>query len=129
MATVTLLSAGVFFFQQKPIDALWILFGVSLVNSGAFLLATVTHIEALKHLPTHTVYTIIRLNVVVIVILSILIFNDQLGAIQLVGILFAVGAMVLLTRQVQGDTVVSLKIRKGFVLSLIAVLAGAAASN
>jgi drug/metabolite transporter (DMT)-like permease len=128
MATVTFLSAGVYFFQQKPVDAPWILFGVSLVNSGAFLLATVAHIEALKYLPTHTVYTIIRLNVVVIVILSILIFQDKLGGIQVVGILFAVGAMMILTREVQRENVVSSKSRKGFVLALIALVAGAAAS-
>lgn len=128
MSTVTFLSAVIFFFQQKPIDAPWILLGVSFINSAAFLLATVTHIEALKYLPTHTVYTIIRLNVVVVVILSMLIFHDQLGWIQAVGILLAMGAMVLLTQEVRENKVVASNRKKGFVLALMSLVAGAAAA-
>lgn len=128
MATVTLLSTVVFFFQETSHSDLSKLFWISLINSGAFLIGTVTHIEALKYLPTHTVYTIIRLNVVVIVVLSILIFQDQLGWMQGLGILFAVGAMVLLTREARGEAVISPKSQKGIFFALISLGAGAAAA-
>ncbi len=128
MATVTLISGGFFLFQGAQVKAPGNLFFVSLVNSGAFLLATVTHIEALKYLSAHTVYTIIRLNVVVVVLLSMLIFQDRLEWLQGVGVCFAVGAMVVLSREVQHERGVPSKSRKGFFLALVALMAGAAAA-
>ena len=51
MGTVTLVSTGVFLFRGAPVPDGAYLLATGLVNSLAFLLATVTHMEALKRLP------------------------------------------------------------------------------
>ena len=71
MATVALLSSVLFFFRNESVPNITFTFIIGILNSGAFLVATMTHIEALKRPPSSVVYSIIRLNVVVVVLFSI----------------------------------------------------------
>ena len=94
MTTVTLLSAGLYFAQQRQEQQLIGLLVVSFVNSAAFLLATVAHIEALKYVSANITYTIIQLNVVVVVIFSMVYFKDRITTAQGIGLLLGVFAMI-----------------------------------
>ena len=62
---------GSVFFRNESVPNITFTFIIGMLNSGAFLVATMTHIEALKRLPSSVVYSIIRLNVVVVVLFSI----------------------------------------------------------
>jgi drug/metabolite transporter (DMT)-like permease len=128
MATVTLLSAGTYFFQQHHESNVGFLFVVAFINSVAFLVATVSHIEALKYIPANIAYSIIRLNVVVVAVFSILYFKEQISLHQGLGLIVAIVAMILLTTQMGTDTTKGKQHRRGTVFILLALLGGATAS-
>ncbi|SDU58645.1 DMT family transporter [Desulfobacula phenolica] len=128
MATVTLLSTGVYFFQQHhELNIIWLM-TMSLINSASFLVATVSHIEALKYIPANIAYSIIRLNVVVVAGFSIFYFKEQISLFQGLGLLVAVAAMIVLTTQMREDTTKTKQGRRGAVFILLALLCGATAS-
>ncbi|RQW83414.1 MAG: DMT family transporter [Geobacter sp.] len=128
MATVTVISAAVFFFRNASIPDLSFLLLVGLANSLAFLLATVTHIEALKKLPARIAYPLIRLDAVLVVVISFLFFHEQVVGRQQIGIALALAAVLLIARErVAGGEVVH-KSAKGFLFVAAAILAGAAAA-
>jgi drug/metabolite transporter (DMT)-like permease len=128
MITVTLLSAGLFFIQQRQEHHIPYLVTISLLNSAAFLLATVAHIEALKYVAANIAYAIIRLNVAVVVIFSIFYFNDRITGAQSAGLAFAVFAMMILARQMHQDAGTGERRRRGIWFVCLALLGGAAAS-
>ena len=128
MATVTLLSAGAYFLQQHHEPNIGFLLAVALINSASFLVATVSHIEALKYIPANIAYSIIRLNVVVVAVFSIFYFKERISLLQSVGLLVAVAAMIVLTTQMGTDTTKAKRRRQGAVFIFLALLGGATAS-
>lgn len=128
MATVTLLSAGAYFFQQHHEPNIGFLLAVALINSASFLVATVSHIEALKYIPANIAYSIIRLNVVVVAVFSIFYFKERISLLQSLGLLVAVAAMIVLTTQMGTDKAKAKRRRQGAVFIFLALLGGATAS-
>jgi drug/metabolite transporter (DMT)-like permease len=127
MATVTLLSAGAYFLQQRHEPNIGFLLAVALINSASFLVATVSHIEALKYIPANIAYSIIRLNVLVVAVFSIFYFKERISLLQSVGLLVAVAAMIVLTTQMGTDTTKAKRRRQGAVFIFLALLGGATA--
>ncbi len=127
MATVAILSSILFVALKETVTNLRFLFFIGLVNSGAFLLATVTHIEALKHIPTSIAYPIIRLSAVLVVIFSILFLRDRPSFYQVMGIALAMVVIVLLTRDFVDEGTSYGRRRTGFLCLFIALIAGAVA--
>ncbi len=135
MGTVTLLSALAYFFQQyhfqlKEINVS-VLMIVAIINSVSFLVATVSHIEALKYIPANIAYSIIRLNVVVVAVFSILYFKEHISLHQGLGLVLAIVAMTLLASQMGiSKTTDSAKKnqQRGIVFIILALLGGATAS-
>lgn len=128
MATVTLLSSGAYFFQHHREPNIGFLLAAALINSASFLVATVSHIEALKYVPANIAYSIIRLNVVLVAVFSICYFKEQISLLQTLGLFVAVVAMILLTTQMGTDTTTAKRRRQGAVFVFLALLAGATAS-
>ncbi len=128
MATVTLVSAILYFVSGDPAGNLLLLIVIALCNSLAFLAGTVSHIEALKHLPASIVYPVTRLSLVVVVLFSVGFFKDRLSLYQAGGIGLALAVPVILTRQPGGHDGGDSRSRLGFTLLAVAVLAGAGAS-
>jgi uncharacterized membrane protein len=128
MATVALLSSILFFVLKESVTNIQFLLFIALLNSAAFLVATVAHIEALKNIPASIAYPVIRLNAVIVVIFSILFFKDRLSSYQVIGIVLAMVVIVILTREF-GDKRTSYgKIKIGLVCVSISLLAGSVAS-
>lgn len=96
MSTVAFLSVLVFFVQKGSIPSLGFLVVISLINSGSYFLATITHMEALKHIPGTIGFPLARLNLVPVVLLSVLLFGDELTLRHAVGITLAVVATLFL---------------------------------
>jgi drug/metabolite transporter (DMT)-like permease len=128
MMTVTILSAALFFIQHRPAQNLPYLVTICLLNSVAFLLATVAHIEALKYVAAGIAYTVIQLNVVVVVIFSILYFNDRITGVQSAGLAVAVLAMMILARQMHQEGGSGERWQRGVFFVGLALFGGAAAS-
>lgn len=127
MATVAVLSSVLFLVLEETVTNLRFLLFIGLVNSIAFLLATVTHIEALKNIPASVAYPIIRLSAVFVVIFSILFFKDRPSFYQVVGILLAMVVIVLLTRDFSDETSFYGRRKTGFLCIFVALIAGAVA--
>ena len=127
MATVAILSSILFVVLEESVANLRFLLFIALLNSAAFLLATVTHIEALKNIPAGIAYPIIRLGAVLVVIFSILFFKDRPSLYQIIGIALAMVVIVVLTRDFADEATSYGRRRTGFVCVFIALIAGAVA--
>lgn len=128
MATVTLISVTFLLVMREPVldhKLLWI---TALWNSAAFVLGTVTHIEALKNIPSSVAYPVIRLNMVPVILFSIFYFNDRLSFYQIAGIGIAAVVVVLLTREVEQAKGVYGNVKKGLLLVFLSLVFGAMAS-
>jgi drug/metabolite transporter (DMT)-like permease len=128
MATVTILSSALFFILKQPVANMGYLFLIASVNSGSFVIGTLTHMEALKHLTPSTVYPIIRLNAVIVIVFSIFFFHDQLSLYQGIGIVLAMAVIYILTSRVEDQKPSRGSTRRGLVLVFVSLLSGAIAS-
>jgi drug/metabolite transporter (DMT)-like permease len=127
MATVAILSSILFLVLDESVTSIRFLLFIALVNSAAFLVATVTHIEALKNIPAGVAYPIIRLSAVFVVIFSILFFKDRPSIYQVIGIVLALVVIVLLTRDFGDETTSNGRRKTGFICVFVALVAGAVA--
>ena len=128
MATVSVLSSVLFFVLRESVANIQLLLFIALLNSGTFLVATTTHIEALKYIPASVVYPIIRLNAVIVVIFSILYFKDHLSVCQVIGIFLAISTIAILTRQFDDERIAYNNSKRGLILVFISALAGSIAT-
>lgn len=128
MATVSALSTVFFLLSDRAITNLPYLLFISLINSASFLLATLTHIEALKHIPTGVVYPLIRLSLVLVVVFSILYFKDPLSLRQVAGIVTALAVIFILTRDLHPSKGTRKSVKKGMLFIFVSLIAGAVAS-
>lgn len=128
MATVTVLSVVFFVSLQETVSDASMLLLTAGINSASFVLGTITHIEALKHVPSSVAYPIIRLNMVVVVLFSILFLHDHVSLHQVVGIVLAIAVIVLLTRDAEEGTGSLRSLRKGLFLVFVSLVSGSVAS-
>ena len=128
MATVTVLSFAAYLIIRPPVPDILLLLLIGFLNSASFAMGTISHMEALKHLPAGVVYPVIRLNAVIVVVFSILFFHDRVSRFQVLGIIVAMTVIYILTRSVQGEQETCGSRRLGFVLVAIALASGAVAS-
>jgi drug/metabolite transporter (DMT)-like permease len=128
MATVTILSSAFFLGLKEPVANPGYLFLIALLNSGSFVIGTLTHMEALKHLTPSTVYPIIRLNAVIVIVFSIFFFHDQLSLYQGIGIVLAMAVIYILTSQVEDQKPAQGNTKRGLILVSVSLLSGAVAS-
>jgi|AMWB02.1.fsa_nt_gi drug/metabolite transporter (DMT)-like permease len=128
MATVTVMSALAFFAGGAGVEDVRLLLLLGLANSLAFLVATSTHIEALKRLPAATVYPLVRLDAVLVVIISLIFFDERLAGFQGIGVIVAAVAAILVARDRNRNREGITPRRGGFLFVAIAILAGTAAA-
>jgi drug/metabolite transporter (DMT)-like permease len=128
MATVALLSSVVFFLRSESAPNITFTFVVGILNSSAFLVATITHIEALKRLPSSIVFSIVRLNVVVVVLFSIVYFKDRPTFNQIAGTILAVFVILILTRQPDAEEPSAGQTKGGLILVFVSLFCGSVAS-
>ena len=128
MATVALLSTILFFALDEKVRNLGFLLFIAFANSLTFFIATMSNMEALKHIPASVAYPVIRLNAAIVVIFSIFYFGDNLSLYQFTGILLAMCAVVILARDTAEKNEIAKNTRIGFLFVGISILAGALAA-
>ena len=128
MATVTVLSVVFFLSLKESVSDARMLLLTAGINSASFVLGTITHIEALKHVPSSVVYPIIRLNMVVVVLFSILFLHDRVSLHQVLGILLAIAVIGILTRDAEEVKGAVRSVRKGLFLVFVSLVSGSVAS-
>jgi drug/metabolite transporter (DMT)-like permease len=128
MATVTLLSAAFFLLSPETLPSLPFLLMVALINSSAFVIASITHIEALKRIPATVAYPLMRFDTLIAVLFSIVFFGDRLSPWQGLGLLFALVAITLFAREIEGPRALLRGKAIGYCLVAVGVLGGAVAT-
>ncbi|EFK10125.1 putative membrane protein [delta proteobacterium NaphS2] len=128
MATVALLSTILFFALDEKVRNFGFLLFIAFANSLTFFIATMSNMEALKHIPASVAYPVIRLNAAIVVIFSIFYFGDNLSLFQFTGILLAMCAVVILARDTAEKNEIAKNTRIGFLFVGISILAGALAA-
>ena len=128
MATVAGLSFLLWLIRGESVTNPGLLLFLSLLNSSSFLVATVTHIESLKYLPATTVYSITRLNLVIVTVFSVIVLGGQLSFRQIIGLLCAMGAIPILTRGLDKGDANEGREPKGIIYLVVCLLASALAS-
>lgn len=128
MATVSLLSAVVYFASATPSQPVATLIGLALLNSTAFALSTIAHIEALRQLPAAIVFPLTRLSLLVVVLVSVVGFDEQLGPLAWWGILLGFGVVVVLAPEARGTTRIEGNPRSGLLLILVCIASSALAA-
>ena len=128
MGTVTLLSSAVFFLSGEPAGDLSSLVVLSLVNSLSFTLATVAHMEALRHLPASVTFSLTRLSILVVIVFSLLFFHERLAPLQWAGILGGVAVVGVLAGETRDATRPGGHAPAGLLFVAICILCGALAS-
>lgn len=128
MGTVTLLSGAAFLVSDEPAGDLSSLILLALVNSASFALATVAHMEALRHLPAGITFPLTRLSILVVIVFSIFYFDERPGPFQWAGILLGLSVVAVLAGEAGSATMSRGKTGAGFLLIAVCVLCGAVAS-
>jgi uncharacterized membrane protein len=128
MGTVTLFSAVTFLLSAETPTNVSSLLVLSLVNSFSFALATISHIEALRHLPSGIVFPLTRLSLVVVVITSVVYFGEQLSSLQWLGILLGLAVAVVLVQDLRTDGGGQGNRRAGLLFVAVCILCGAVAA-
>ncbi len=128
MGTVTLFSAVTFLLSAETPTNVSSLLVLSLVNSFSFALATISHIEALRHLPSGIVFPLTRLSLVVVVITSVVYFGEQLSSLQWLGILLGLAVVVVLVQDLRTDGGGQGNRRAGLLFVAVCILCGAVAA-
>jgi len=128
MATVTLLSAAVFFFAGESTPHLAPLLLLALLNSCSFAGATIAHIEALKHLPAGITFPLTRLSLVLVILVSIVVLGERLAPLQWLGVLVGLTVFAILAREANRVSRSQPNLRAGFCFVALCILCGAVAS-
>lgn len=128
MGTVTLLSGAVFLISGESAGELSTLLVLALVNSASFALATIAHMEALRHLPAAVTFPLTRLSIVVVIVFSILYFGERPQPLQVAGMLLGLSVVFILGRGGGDKTGSRGNARTGFLFAAACVLCGAIAS-
>jgi drug/metabolite transporter (DMT)-like permease len=128
MATVTLLSAALFFLSAETVPSVPFLLMVALINGSAFVIASITHIEALKRIPATIAYPLMRFDTLIAVLFSIVFFGDRLSPYQVLGLLFALAAITMFAREREGPRALLRGKAIGYCLVAVGVLGGAVAT-
>lgn len=128
MATVAVLSTVTFVVLKESFSDARMLIVTALLNSASFVLGTVTHIEALKHVPAGVVYPILRLNMVVVVLFGVFILGDQVSLYQVLGIFLAIAVILILTKDADGSKGSMGNAKRGLFLLFFSLVCGSVAS-
>lgn len=128
MATVCVLSTVTYILSGGTTANYTVLIGLALVNSCAFAITTISNIEALRHLPTSITFPLTRLSLVVVILVSVIYFAEQLSNQQWLGVLLGFGVVFLMAKEVRQDTSPQENSRYGLFCVGICILCGAIAS-
>ncbi|MBT3261672.1 DMT family transporter [bacterium] len=123
--TVTIISSFLILISDTRITHIYQLLFWAFLNASCFSIFTITKIEALKHVAASLAYPLIRLSTVVVILFSLVYFQDKLNPWQISGLILSVGAMALLTKKDTTDTNPRPNFNLGLLLVFISLFFGA----
>ena len=128
MLTVTFLSGAMLLWSGDKVLAVPTLLILSLGNSSSFALATIANIESLKYLPAGISFPLTRLSLVVVVFVSVFLFDEQYTLFHWCGLALACAVVVMTALDIRGTSPMTKPHRLGFFYIAICILCGAIAA-
>lgn len=128
MSAVAALSAFAWAIVREPMGRPLILAILVIVNSLSFVGATMTFMEALKSVPATTAYSVLRLNLVLVVLFSVAWFGDHLSIYQVTGVVMALTAMAILAGNGEERSLSEKSPRRGLLFVIWSLLMSAVAA-
>ncbi len=123
-ATVAFLSVAAFFLSNQAEKDLNNLLLLSLCNAVAFFIATITKAEALKRIDSSVFFPLDRLYILIVVGISFVAFDERLSPVQILGVLLAVIAFVMLGHSAgNGRKTSKKKLSSGLILTFASLAA------
>ena len=128
MGTVAVFSTALYVLSPYRAEDVPLLIGLSLLNSSSFAVATISHIEALKHLPAGITFPLTRLSLALVIIASVVYFQEHLSPGQWLGILAAFAVVGVLSQDARTQAQAGGSVHLGMLLVGVCILCGALAS-
>ena len=130
MLTVALISGIIYILRPTPLASPWLLLLFAVINSASFVSATLSHIRALHHIPASVAYPVIRMNILLVLLFSVIALSERLSQVQWMGVGLSLLALLFLSGiQVTGvGGKASSRYRKGWAQLGLATVSGAAAA-
>jgi len=128
MATVCVLSTAVYIATNAETINYRMLITLALANSCAFAITTVSNIEALRHLPASITFPLTRLSLVLVIVVSVVHFDEHLSSRQWLGILLGFAVLILMAKEAKQGTETHGNTRYGLLFVSLCIVCGAIAS-
>ncbi len=116
-----------FLIQGQPSKFTKAVFIYGVIDAVSFYTTTVCRLEALECIPSHLAFLLLRTSTVLVALVGVWAFGDELSAQLIVGIALMLVAATLIGSERKQDRSVSLNYRRGLLLILVAALASASA--
>jgi len=126
-ATVTIIGIFLFIVSGEAIPSVKLLLILGILNAAAYFFVIISNIEALKHIDSTVAYPIMRLNTILVVIFSVLYFNDTITSRQWIGVIMAVAVIGMLASERKTEHP-DKKFRVGIAFSILGMVMAALAT-
>lgn len=127
-ATTGILGTVFFFLSGETVVDISLLFWISFIGSGIFLISRIALMEALKNVSSNVVYPVARLSTVLVVLFALFYFRESLSLFQAVGIGLAVVVLLILTKHSHQERATHPNFRLGVILAVATLFSVAGAA-
>ena len=124
-STIVVWIAFVLQAEQPQISGLVLLYGV--IDAVSFYTTTLCRIEALKFIPAHLAFPLLRISTLIVAVVGVYVFGDPFSIQLVFGLLLMLLTAVLIGSERKADKATSLNYRLGLLLTVIAAVASASA--
>jgi len=121
MATTMVLALVLFAVQGFNIVNVSLTILLGFLFGLSFFLKTIGQLKALDYLPTSKVFPITSMNVIVTVILALILFDETLGVVRIIGIATMILTAILIHQDLKVGKGYSIG-KVGFVIALLAII-------
>lgn len=119
--TVSALAAIAFGIRGGEVENWTFILWFALLSAALYLAVTFLKLEALKHIDTNVHFPITRFKIATIAIASFIIFNESLTFIQILGVLLAMVAVLLVVNTKDHKPASDKNVKLGLTLTFLAL--------
>jgi len=116
-----------FLLQAQPSKFNRAVFIYGAIDAVSFYATTLCRIEALKFIPSHLVFPLLRISTIIVAVVGVYVFGDAFSVQLALGLLLMLATAVLIGSERKADKAVSPNYRLGLLLTLFAALTSASA--
>ena len=125
MGTVAILSFIFFLVSNQKILNIAVFVWLVILSSVTYLAFTISRMETFKNIPVSVASPIIKMSIVLVMIFSLTYFKEQLSLYQIIGAIFAIIVIFVLTKQKEEEKIRHPNFKLGIILAMVTLIIGA----